>query len=388
MSDMPQGRLVADALSWVLANLGFQGRPPRREPTDLYIPLLNGEERMLWPAELCGDRSPTPHRRSGLGVGLGILWAATTLFSLGGLQNAAADVAEPSLSLIEIVRGAIGPYFSRCDGYGNPGASGLGYISVITLHAGQTTKELSVPGQAGEGLDGTLAFDRAEASGAYIGQINLVVSSSFSGPNGAIWGYNIAKAFDTIGNEPLFEVTASRNKKIPVYALDPLLDAGSRLFGMRDAPRFPILPGAHVMAAHKEISAVGPTNVWCGLAIGIAEERARNANLIMELCGEFKPQASGESKEAYFRLVRQNLAKSVVRVGENQNVIFTEMFVGIIDEEVREGFVGYAMATVPYVVLARDAIPDGGPEKLLEMNISEWEKVVRRRMGADRGSKR
>ncbi|KAF2991475.1 Histidine decarboxylase proenzyme [Methylocystis sp. MJC1] len=349
---------------------------------------------MLWPAELCGDRHPTLHRGGGLGVGLRILWAATTLFSLGGPQNAAADVADapaapqPSLSLIEIVRGAIGPYFSRCDGYGNPGASGLGYISVITLHAGETTKELSVPGQAGEGLDGTLAFDRAEASGAYIGQINLVVSSSFSGPSGAIWGYNIARAFDTIGTETLFEVTTSSNKRIPVYALDPLLDAGSRLFGMRDAPRFPILPGAHVMAAHKGISAVGPTNVWCGLAIGIAEERARNANLIMELCGEFKPQGSGESKEPYFRLVRQNLAKSVVRVGENQNVTFAKMFVGVIDEEVREGSVGYAMATVPYVVLARDAIPDGGPEKLLEMNISEWEKVVRSRMGADRGSKR
>ena len=34
------------------------------------------------------------------------------------------------LTLEEIVNGAVGPFDSYCDGYGNPGASGLGYISV------------------------------------------------------------------------------------------------------------------------------------------------------------------------------------------------------------------------------------------------------------------
>ncbi|WP_041354972.1 histidine decarboxylase, pyruvoyl type [Nitrosococcus halophilus] len=85
------------------------------------------------------------------------------------------------MSLTEIVKGAVGPFPSHSDGYGNPGASGLGYISVVTLQTGQTLKELALPGQQGAGLDGTVAFDRAEATGTYIGQINLIVASSFSG---------------------------------------------------------------------------------------------------------------------------------------------------------------------------------------------------------------
>jgi histidine decarboxylase len=288
------------------------------------------------------------------------------------------ETSSSALSLSKIVKGAVGPFSIHSDGYGNPGASGLGYISVVTLHAGLASRELVIPGQKGEGLDGTVAFDRAEASGAYIGQINLIVASSFSGPNGAIWGFDIAKAADIAKGRPdkLFDVTVSDNSIIPVYSLDPLLDAGSRLFGTRDRPRFPLLPGAHVIAAHKEITALGPTNVWCGLAIAIAEDRKINANVIIELCGEFKAKTIDKTEEQYFHLVRENLAKSVIRVGKNQSVRYSKIFVGVTNEPVPEGSVGYAMATVPYVVLAKGAVPSGGPEKLLEMNISDWEKTL------------
>jgi len=77
---------------------------------------------------------------------------------------------------------------------GNPSANGTGYVSVITLHVSKVPKTMMLAGQKGEGLDGTVAFDKAESSEAYIGQINLIVASSFSGLNGVIWGYDIAKA--------------------------------------------------------------------------------------------------------------------------------------------------------------------------------------------------
>jgi len=40
------------------------------------------------------------------------------------------------LTIEGVVNGAVGPFDSYCDGYGNPGASGLGYISVLTLEIG------------------------------------------------------------------------------------------------------------------------------------------------------------------------------------------------------------------------------------------------------------
>ena len=96
-------------------------------------------------------------------------------------QNAAVlKKTIDATSLSKIVRTAVGPFETYCDGYGNPGANGTGYVSVITLHVGKVPKALRLAGQNGEGLDGTVAFDKAESSEAYIGQINLIVASSFS----------------------------------------------------------------------------------------------------------------------------------------------------------------------------------------------------------------
>lgn len=93
-------------------------------------------------------------------------------------EQGVAVVEKPAdaTSLSEIIRSAVGPFENYCDGYGNPGANGTGYVSVITLHVGKVPKALKVTGQNGEGLDGTVAFDRAEASEAYIGQIILIVA--------------------------------------------------------------------------------------------------------------------------------------------------------------------------------------------------------------------
>ena len=44
--------------------------------------------------------------------------------------------AHKTLSQKQVVNGAVGPFDTYCDGYGNPGASGLGYISVLKLSTG------------------------------------------------------------------------------------------------------------------------------------------------------------------------------------------------------------------------------------------------------------
>lgn len=288
-------------------------------------------------------------------------------------QNAAVlekNVAATSLS--ETVRNAVGPFEAYCDGYGNPGAKGTGYVSVITLHIGKAPKTLTLAGQNGKGLDGTVAFDKAESSEAYVGQINLIVASSFSGINGVIWGYDIAKA-DELTRSPIVPLFTLQHglTETPVYSMEPLLDAGKRLFGTREEKRFPILPGAHIVAAHKEIIVDGPTTAWCGMALGIANDRSRDANLFMELCGELKPRS--HEKRKYFSRVLRKLADSVSLVGKNQGVRYKEIFVGIRHEFIPSGYVGAALATAPYVVLAKNAIPQTGPQTLPDMTITDWE---------------
>ena len=168
-----------------------------------------------------------------------------------------------------------------------PGAQGLGYVSVLKLATGVVAKPLDTV------LDGIVAYDRAEANTAYIGQINMETASSFCGITGQVWGYDLAVA-DEIKNgtqQPLFTVKQKDPQRtpLPVYDAKPLLDAGIALFGTEAKRRFPPAPGAHVICANKSITVSGgpPTlpdgspdphgvqnfAVWCYIALSIAKDR-------------------------------------------------------------------------------------------------------------------
>ena len=56
------------------------------------------------------------------------------------------------------IDGAIGPFDDYCDGYGNPGSSGVGYVSVLRLSTG------TVAENADELLEEMVAGHRAETS--------------------------------------------------------------------------------------------------------------------------------------------------------------------------------------------------------------------------------
>lgn len=290
-----------------------------------------------------------------------------------------AEAKEHTLNKRAIVEGAIGPFKSYCAGYGNPGSSGLGYVSVVTLHTGKISREenknLRIEGQDEQGLGGTVAFDRAEASGGYIGQINLIVATSFSGLNGVVWGYDIAKA-DV--SAQVKEKTISQKVGIDVYPIEPILDAGRRLLG-RDPndQRFPILPGAHVTAAHKEKVAIGPKTVWTGIGLAIAKNRENCSNLFMEVCGEYDEATADDTPEERLENVRESIARSVLKVAENQHVEYEKVFIGVKSQKLDEGEVGYAMATALYILLAKEAVPASSPAKLLDMTISQWEEDVK-----------
>jgi hypothetical protein len=96
-------------------------------------------------------------------------------------------MSHAALTLEEVVDGAVGPFDDYCGGYGNPGSSGVGYVSVLKLSTGMVLKAMDSV------LEGIVSYDRAEKNDAYAGQINMIAASSFNGINGAVWGYHLAR---------------------------------------------------------------------------------------------------------------------------------------------------------------------------------------------------
>ena len=64
------------------------------------------------------------------------------------------------------------------------------YISAVKLSTGK----VSVEGLGKDNvLEGIVAYDKAERNTAYLGQVNMITVSSFSGPLSAVWGLDLAK---------------------------------------------------------------------------------------------------------------------------------------------------------------------------------------------------
>lgn len=260
----------------------------------------------------------------------------------------------------KLANGAVGAFDDYCAGYLNPGASGLGYIAALKISVGKVKSDMD------EGLENIVSYDTAEASDAYVGQINMLTASSFCGLNGLIWGYDLC-------HQPEFKAKKNIHKHIkrhdgydiPIRAVDPLLNAAERLFGRSDQRRFPPLPGAMVICANKSITKQGPTQLWCAIALAIPEDRNKNACMFIEDAGFDHDDLEN---------IDMNIAKSIIRCGENQSVLFKEIYVGHKVIDVDENEVGCALTCAPYVTLAQNAIPETyKPEKLLEMSIDDWE---------------
>ncbi len=295
------------------------------------------------------------------------------------------SIRDFKLPLPEVVDGAVGPFGPYCMGYMNPGASGSGYIASMKL----SVDKVDVAG-LDPGTEGIVSYDRCEKDDAYIGQINMLTASSFCGVNGALWGYHLAKADAVAGGglEPLFTYPRPGDPErlpgqepVPVYPAGPLLDAAVRLFGRMDKHgdgesdrrRFPPMPGAHVICANKDASQRGPGYVWSAIGVAIADDRNAAANLFIEDTGF---QNSWADMDAFMKATVHAIAKSMILCGQDQNVLFKEIFAGGKWIECGQDEWGCALACAPYVILARDAIPTGGPAEILDMTISDWEETL------------
>ncbi|MFA6250250.1 MAG: histidine decarboxylase, pyruvoyl type [Candidatus Shapirobacteria bacterium] len=273
-----------------------------------------------------------------------------------------------------MVIGAISSSENYCEGYQNPGSSGNTYIIGLSLGIGKTRIGLSHDGS--QILDKINAFDKAEVQDTNLGQINMITVSSFCGINGLIWGYDLVPPDQLrIPHYTGINYVKKNNHTVPIYSAKPLLIATKKLFGTIKQKRFPLMPGSHVPCAGKHINETGPRHIYSAIAIGIPKSRSLSACLLMEDMGWMPVRQNAVSRKLSKRMIIENLAKSIIEVGENQHVEYKEIFADLADIHVSHGQLGCALVAVPYFTLAKKAIP-GSPELLASIKLNRWEKQV------------
>jgi histidine decarboxylase len=285
-----------------------------------------------------------------------------------------------------VINGAVGSDKKFCMGYMNPGASGNGYITTIKLSVGYV--DINQPEMLADnipldiGTAGIVSYDRCETNDAYIGGINMLTASSFSGLNGAVWGYDLALA-DGLRDDLLYYETWKDGTKTPVYNIDPLLDATQRLFGIETQRRFNPMPGTMVICANKNITTSFQEKsddmvwAWSFIALSFVEGRTQDTNLFIEDCNYYPGNISLEELIDRINNTMHAVTKCVVLCGEDQGIKYKETFLGARLIPVPAYQIGCALACGPYITLAQNAIPPGKQAAdIMNMTIGEWEKAL------------
>ena len=280
--------------------------------------------------------------------------------------------------LVNIIENCRNGTESTCGGYLEPTATGQpgAYVSTVLLSTGSVNLEqfpdYPFEGELDQGMMDIVSYDRAERNDAYIGEINMIQASSFSGVNGAIWGYDLA-IDSRIGKT----YPVGRIEGIPIYSLIPLRDATRQLFGVADSRHFPPQKGAMVVCAEKyRTSMVSDGNmwVWCALGFAIAEDRDNHACLFMEDTG-IMPLARDEEQAVRDKLDDRlsRIAYAAYLCGENQGARYRKIYIGWKASYIPKNHVGCALACAPYVTLPSGAFRNISPAtEILELSTDDW----------------
>jgi len=261
----------------------------------------------------------------------------------------------------------VSSFDDKCEGALDPSR----YVVLINVTAAKVKRRFGDPACCA-GLDAINAFDRAERDGAYLGQINLIEVSSFCGPGGLIWGFDMAWAPGLYGGW-FCSLRNHLGESVPVYDGAPLAVASQALLGTAESKVFPIMPGSLCPAAYKSAVSTGPGRYYSVLGIGIAEPREEAACIFMEDCGRLP---DGADRDALRPKVMRTVAESVLAVAANQGTRCTQIFVVYDDVEVGPDEAGSVVAMAPYVRLARRAWPRGGLKRLLGLRLAEWQAAI------------
>jgi len=261
-----------------------------------------------------------------------------------------------------IINSSISPFSKYCTGYSGKGS----YITALTMGIGRFKETFSHPGS--KRLDSIVAYDRAEIKDAYIGQINMVTVSSFCGPQGLIWGCDIAKEESEDPPSFLSAEDLKEFKGIEIKSGVNLRMAARALFGTVNEKHFPFLPGSYVPCAGKFEHRTGPTNLYGAVAIGIPDNRNKSACLLMEDVGEI-----ASTEDVVKKRILMNMMRSVLEVGKNQRITYKKVFVDLVHEEIPADEMGCVLIAMPYFLIAKSAVT----ENLIDQKLSDWIKITK-----------
>lgn len=286
--------------------------------------------------------------------------------------------------LVYVVKNCQNNQDTYCKGYMEPGmlsqTTGDTYISGIVLSTGVVKAKGTLLDQ---GLEGIVSYDRAEKNDAYIGEINMLQASSFSGQLGAVWGYDLA--IDArIKNKTLKPVYVASG--IFVYPVQPLRDAARQLFGVNDDRHFPPMRGSHVICAEKSYTMDYSQNphfvkvgawVWCSLGLAIAKDRSTHASLFVEDVGYYDGTLRQEQVQNLLDEKMKGVAEAIILCGKDQLTDYAEIYVGWKATKAAPGEVGCALTCAPYVTLPKKVFANmGDPTDILDMDTDVWLKTV------------
>jgi len=257
----------------------------------------------------------------------------------------------------KILSSAISPYSDYCVGYPNRN----GYITALVINVDSFKKTFSHSGS--KALDSIVAYDRAEINDAYLGQINMIMVSSFIGPQGLIWGYDLAREEKMSMQTTLLSLKNKKEfSKVTIYNGENLRKAGRALFGSKNDKHFPFLPGSHVPCAGRFIFVDGPTILYAAVAIGIPKDRNKNACLLMEDVGHIMDTRGSRKK------IMENAVKSVLEIGKQQRIEYGEVVIDFVARKIKGGEIGCALVAMPYFHLAKKAYD----KNLITQNLNFW----------------
>ncbi|KID42356.1 histidine decarboxylase, pyruvoyl type [Fructilactobacillus fructivorans] len=275
-----------------------------------------------------------------------------------------------------IDRIAINPYQKYSRGYMEPGNLGGGYVTGLKVDAG--TREKTDDSM----LDGIVSYDRAECKNAYIGQINMMTASSFTGVQGHILGYDLLRNPAVDKAQPLFYETQWDGSKLPIYDGKPLQDSLVEFFGTADNRRHYPAPGSFIVCANKGVTAERPLEdrplnpgeaygVWSAIAISIAKDPVHNSSMFIEDAGTWNTPNEDDLNEFLYHR-REAIARSIAQCGQDASTSFASSWIGFAHVMMKPGEIGNAITVGPYFSMPVDAVPGGSiltPD--VDMNIME-----------------
>ena len=268
---------------------------------------------------------------------------------------------DPSFSKERILQLALSPYDYYCTGY-SPG--NVSYITTLVMGTGSFKETFSHAGS--KVLDSIVAYDEAEVAEANVGQINMSLVSSFCGPQGLIWGHDIAREESLGLPSYLSPKSIKKFKGIKIRNGENLRKAAKALLGTVNEHHFPFLPGSHVPCAGRFRTQSGPTTLYGVVAVGIPKDRSKSACLFMEDAGELSG-SDGNAETLRERLCLHAI-QSVVEVGRNQKADYREIFIDFVSKEVGAGEVGCVLVVMPFLLLARKGLNDN----LVDQDLKSW----------------